>query len=74
MTSTTLLESIPSKRNSSWIRDELILALELYIRHDGNPPGKTSREIQELSALLNSLGNATSQTHQATYRNANGVI
>lgn len=60
-------------RNSPWIRDELILALDLYVRHAGNPPGKTSQDISELSALLNRLGDVTGRTHQATYRNANGV-
>lgn len=58
-------------RNPPWNRDELIVALNLYIRHAGNPPGKTSTEITELSDLLNRMG--TQQGRQATYRNANGV-
>lgn len=51
-------------RNSPWIRDELILALDLYVRHAGNPPGKTSQDISELSALLNRLGDVTGRTHR----------
>ena len=39
-----------SHRNPSWSRDELILALDLYMRSKGNPPGKTAPEIVELSA------------------------
>lgn len=58
-------------RNPTWNRDELIVALDLYIRHAGNPPGKTSAEITELSDLLNRMG--AQQGRQATYRNANGV-
>ena len=29
-----------SARNPPWSRDELILALDLYVRFKGNPPGK----------------------------------
>ena len=37
-------------KNPTWSRDELILALDLYVRFKGNPPGKASREVVELSA------------------------
>lgn len=40
----------PGERNPSWMRDELILALDLYVRSKGNPPGKSSAEIKDLSA------------------------
>ena len=60
-------------RNAPWIRDELILALDLYVKHSGNPPGKGSSEIEELSKLLNTLGLARGQAGQGTYRNANGA-
>jgi 5-methylcytosine-specific restriction protein A len=48
---------VPKKRerNPSWTRDELILALELYARFKGNPPGKGSAEINGLSAILNQI-------------------
>ncbi len=59
-------------RNPSWSRDELILALDLYVRYKGNPPSKTSSDVQELSELLNRLSEASS-TKAATFRNANGV-
>lgn len=43
-------------KNPTWIRDELILALDVYLRHSGNPPGKNSAEVAELSRQLNALG------------------
>jgi 5-methylcytosine-specific restriction enzyme A len=55
-----------------WSRDELILALDLYLRFAGNPPGKAAREVVELSNILNQIGTEiTART--AKYRNPNGV-
>jgi 5-methylcytosine-specific restriction enzyme A len=62
----------PGERNPSWMRDELILALDLYVRSKGNPPGKSSAEIKDLSAILNQLTGALSKA-RPKYRNANGV-
>src|SRR5438874_677420 len=39
-------------RNPTWARDELILALDMYLRCAGNPPGKESTDIVELSDTL----------------------
>ncbi|MCK1732965.1 EVE domain-containing protein [Bradyrhizobium sp. 138] len=61
-----------SKRNPSWNREELILALNLYLQHRGSPPSKTSREVAELSALLNRLM-MTNTSEAETFRNVNGV-
>lgn len=58
-------------RNPIWNRDELILALDLYLRWAGNPPGQASEEIIGLSQLLNELGRQADS--QPTYRNPNGV-
>jgi hypothetical protein len=44
------------RRNPTWLRDELILALDVYLRYAGNPPPKGSAEIAELSETLNRLG------------------
>src|SRR5205823_3518944 len=44
-----------SVRPPAWNRDELILALEAYVKWNGNPPAKTSKEIGELSLLMNSI-------------------
>ena len=60
------------ERNPNWTRDELILALDLYCRHDGNPPDKTSNEVAEVSDLLNRMG-AELSARKADFRNPNGV-
>lgn len=44
--------------NPAWNRDELIVALDAYVRWDGNPPAKSSDAIDGLSALLNDLHRA----------------
>jgi 5-methylcytosine-specific restriction enzyme A len=49
----------------------LILALDLYARSQGNPPGKSAPEIVELSALLNRIAAGGSQG--TDFRNPNGV-
>jgi len=64
-------ESAP--RNPSWSRDELILALELYLRNPVSPSSKTSAEVQELSSVLNKLGHALGLGEYNKFRNANGV-
>src|SRR5690349_16229337 len=43
------------RRNPTWLRDELILALDVYLRLGGNPR-KGTAEIDELSETLNRLG------------------
>lgn len=58
-------------RNPNWTRDELILALDLYLKHRGAIPGKTSVEVVQLSALLNTLGQTRSRG--GTFRNESGV-
>ena len=62
-----------TQRNAPWSRDELILALDLYMRHRASPPGKGSPEIVELSNILNSLGSVLGQRAGENYRNDNGV-
>lgn len=63
----------PIRRNPIWSRDELILALDLYLRHRDALPGKESAEAVELSEFLVRLSEAQGNTNTATYRNANGV-
>ena len=53
-----------SKRNPAWTRDELILALELYLKNPAHPP---------LSAELNKIGQTLSAQKNKKFRNANGV-
>jgi 5-methylcytosine-specific restriction protein A len=61
------------RRNPTWIRDELILALDLYLRYAGNPPRKGSSEIDELSETLNRLGRYLGIATEDRFRNVNGV-
>lgn len=61
-----------AKRNPTWSRDELILALDCYLRWDGNPPSKESDEIKRLSDNLNQLNSDIDQRSE-TYRNPNGA-
>jgi predicted HNH restriction endonuclease len=61
------------KRNPAWIRDELILALDLYLRHRASPPSKTSNHVTELSAFLGKLVGVRGATDAETFRNANSV-
>jgi 5-methylcytosine-specific restriction protein A len=60
-------------RNPKWTRDEPILALDFYLRHRPNPPGKQSDEIRDLSEALNRLANSLDVSHEGTYRNADAV-
>jgi hypothetical protein len=60
------------RRNPTWVRDELILALDLYLRHGGNPP-RSSPEIEELSQTLNRLGRYLGIATEDRFRNVNGV-
>lgn len=60
-------------RNPPWIRDELILALNLYLKHRSAPPGKDSEKVIELSQFLNKMGQVTGPSQEGTFRNANGV-
>ncbi len=60
-------------RNPPWARDELILALDLYLKHRAHPPAKGSPEIAELSATLGRLADKLGLAGDETYRNQNGV-
>ena len=72
--STTNVEDLPSaRRNAAWSRDELILALDLYLRNRIALPGKDSEEVNELSEFLNRLSIALGRPVSETFRNANGV-
>lgn len=60
-------------RNPPWTRDELILALDLYLTPFDPPLGKHSPEILELSELLGRMAAVVGLTADDNYRNANGV-
>lgn len=61
------------KRNPVWSRDELTLALDLYIQTSGNPTGKDDEALDRLSALLNKLHRLNGTAGYDTLRNRNGV-
>ena len=61
--------------NPDWTRDELIIALNVYLNHRSNTPGKNSKEIIDLSRTLNRLGEKLFplEERSETFRNVNGV-
>ena len=61
------------KRNPPWSRDELILALDLYLKSPKSPLGKDSKEVTELSDFLSRMANARGVANAEKFRNANGV-
>ncbi|UQS87722.1 HNH endonuclease [Pseudomonas chlororaphis subsp. piscium] len=62
-----------NQSNPPWSRDELVLALDLYLRHRGGLPGKNHPEVEALSQSLNLIGNATGVSKNPSFRNTNGV-
>jgi 5-methylcytosine-specific restriction protein A len=61
--------------NPDWTRDELVLALDVYLQHRPHIPGQDSRVIENLSADLQRLGAVLFAPEQraATFRNPPGV-
>ena len=62
---------MPTK-NPPWQRDELILALDLYVRHGGRYLSDTHPEVVTLSHVLNALPIHAGSRAEG-YRNPNGV-
>jgi 5-methylcytosine-specific restriction protein A len=62
-------------RNPDWTRDELIVALSVYLQTAPTFPAKDSDVILELSRNLNRLGERLFRPEERsdTFRNANGV-
>lgn len=63
----------PPSSNPKWSRDELILALDLYMRHRPKLPADGHPEVVALSGLLNVLTREIKPHGATTFRNANGV-
>jgi hypothetical protein len=61
--------------NPDWTRDELIVALNVYLKQRPDPPGKDSKEIVDLSRSLNAFGEKLFPPEERgnTFRNENGV-
>lgn len=62
-----------AKRNPPWTRDELILALDLYLKSRHSPSGKQHSEVQALSHILGQIGEALGLNGGGSFRNENGV-
>ena len=64
---------VPTTRNPTWTRDELILLLDFYLQHTPKIPSKASTEITALSKLLNRLQAKLGGEMKEKFRNINGV-
>src|SRR5450755_4052179 len=60
--------------NPDWTTDELMLALDVYLRQRGHIPSPRDSEILELSDLLNRLPIHTVRPDLEKFRNPNGVV
>lgn len=60
-------------RSDTWTREELILALDLYMRTPHSPASKTSKEVAELTAILGKLAALRGSETGPKFRNENGV-
>jgi len=62
-------------KNPTWSRDELIVALDFYLKYRRQIPNKGDREIRELSDRLSTLGRILfgAPDTDTTFRNPNGV-
>jgi hypothetical protein len=58
-------------RNPPWTQEELILALDLYVRRGLPPP--TDPDVVELSSVLNALRGQAEVPDADRFRNTNGV-
>ena len=60
-------------RNPNWTRDEVILALDLYMREGRQQLDPRHRKVQELSRLLNTLPIHPPELRETEFRNPAGV-
>jgi len=56
-----------------WIREETILALDLYLRCKGSMPSKTGARVVELSEMLRSFPYHTNESKRVSFRNRDGM-
>jgi len=62
-----------SGRNPAWTRDELLLALDHYLRHPGDSHDPSKAEIVALTETIGQVAQALGLTGDERLRNANGV-
>jgi 5-methylcytosine-specific restriction enzyme A len=59
--------------NPDWTRDEVLIALALYLACDGKPPGPTDPRVLATSQLLRSLPIHKGAAKNDRFRNSDGV-
>ena len=59
--------------NPKWTREEVILALELYLRSGSIPLSKTDKEVIKLSKLLRTIPYHSNASKKSNFRNPDGV-
>jgi 5-methylcytosine-specific restriction enzyme A len=69
----TSVEENKKKRNPAWKRDELILALDLYVRHSPLNISREHEEVIKLSKILNTLPIHEERPDAEKFRNNTGV-
>jgi len=67
------VDNSPKARNPNWSRDELILALEHYLKYPGVSHDAGTSEIKELSIEINAIASLLGAVQSETLRNPNGV-
>ena len=60
-------------RNDVWQWDELLLALDLYFRAKNLTAREVESQCEDLSSILNRMGDLSGAVKTDTYRNRNGV-
>ena len=65
-------DEVAGGRNPPWTREELILALDLYLRQGGGRLSKTDPELEDLSDLLNQLHRLSARGARPDFRNPAG--
>jgi 5-methylcytosine-specific restriction protein A len=58
-------------KNPLWTREQVILALDLYMKHKGRDPGPNHPDVLEVSGLLRQMA---TEAGLNTYRNPPGVV
>lgn len=66
-------ERFRSERNPIWTRDELILALDFYLKHRDALPSVGSAELDELTRSVNLVASLAGLRGNSNFRNHNGV-
>ncbi len=64
---------VTKRRNPNWSRDELILALDYYLRHPEETHDPSKPEIIELAAEISTIARMLGAATSETLRNPNGV-